>query len=721
VASTALSAALLLCHGAAAGAPASVRNVVLLTPDNTEGAPGGMLVRQGLRDAFAAGSSEAIQIRNEYLDLSRFRDTAQRRILVDFLRQKYAGQTIDLVIAGLSSSLDFALEFRQELFPGVPIVFVGVDRQEVQKRSLPADVIGVPMQMDLAGTLDLALRLQPATRRVFVVTGSSPFDVSWERVARQTFLRYEDKLEFVYLSGLPMADLVKRVANLPDGSIVQYIHVFQDGAGQTFIPAKVLEVLAATANAPIYGHVDSYIGRGIVGGRVMSFELEGKNAAALGLRILSGERPDTMSVRDISHNVNMVDWRQLRRWGLSEAGLPPGSDVRYREPGLWDLYRWHIVGALSLFALQTGLIVALLAERANRRRADLRFWQVVATAPYGVIMVGQDGRITMANAQTEKLFGYQREEILGRPVEMLMPERFRHHHSAHRARFFESPVVRPMGAGQELFARRKDDSEFPVEIALSPAHPSAGRLVMATIVDISLRRQAEEGLRLSQIELRRLTGRLLQAQEDESRRIARELHDDLGQGLALLTVELDLLRQKPLEVAGQLGARIQELLALVKHLSSSVHDMSHQLHPSKLEQLGLVAAIRGLCKELAASHGLAIAFTDRELPAAIPPDTAVCLYRIAQEALRNAVKHSGAQHAEVALSTTADAISLRIVDDGVGFDPKLVQVKGGLGLVSMRERVLHLGGQVAIDSRPSDGTRLYVTLPLREAAPASAI
>jgi len=569
---------------------------VLLTPDNTDGAPGGVLVRQSLRDAFAAGSSEPIQIRNEYLDLSRFQDAAQRRVLVNFLRQKYEGQKIDLVIAALSSVLDFALEFRREVFPGVPIVFLGLDQQEVQKRSLPSDVVGVPIKMDLLGTLELALRLQPLTRRVFVVTGSSPFDVSWENVARQAFRPYEGRLELVYLSGLPMADLVKRVAKLPSGSIVLYLHVFQDGAGQTFIPAKALDVLAAAANAPIYGHVDSYVGRGIVGGRVMSFEMAGKNAAALSLRILSGARPETVSVSDLSPNVNMIDWRQLRRWGLSEDSLPPGADVRFREPGLWDLYRWHILGALSLFALQTGLIVALLAQRADRRRA-------------------------------------------------------------------------------------------------------------------------EESLRLSQIELRKLTGRLLQAHEDESRRIARELHDDLGQGLALLTVELDLLRQKPPQPSDGLGTRLQKLLAHVKQLSSSVHDMSHQLHPSKLEQLGLVAAIGGLCKELTASHGLAVSFTDREVPTVIAPDTAVCLYRIAQEALRNTVKHSGAQHAEVTLSGTASTISLGIVDDGVGFDPRRAQGKGGLGLVSMRERVLQLGGELTIDSQRSGGTRLHVSVPLRKPAP----
>jgi signal transduction histidine kinase len=161
---------------------------------------------------------------------------------------------------------------------------------------------------------------------------------------------------------------------------------------------------------------------------------------------------------------------------------------------------------------------------------------------------------------------------------------------------------------------------------------------------------------------------------------------------------------------------MQELLAQVRHLSSSVHDLSRQLHPSKLEQLGLVAAIGGLCHELARTHGLKIEFTHRQIPPVIPPDTAVCLYRIAQEGLGNAIKHSGAQRASVELSGTADAISLQIVDDGTGFDPRLIRGKGGLGLVSMRERVLHLGGEIAIDSQPAGGTRLRARVPLMEVA-----
>jgi len=136
-------------------------------------------------------------------------------------------------------------------------------------------------------------------------------------------------------------------------------------------------------------------------------------------------------------------------------------DIRFREPSLWDLYHRHVIGAICLFVLQTGLIVCAARAKASRRRADKQYWHVIETALNGMLMVGADGLITMANAQAEKLFGYPREELVGRPVEMLVPERYRTQHSAHRERFSVSPEVRLMGAGRELFGRRKDGSEFP--------------------------------------------------------------------------------------------------------------------------------------------------------------------------------------------------------------------------------------------------------------------
>jgi signal transduction histidine kinase len=588
----ALSALLLPCAGALAATPGNVRTVVVLTPDNSQGSPGGTQLNHGIRSTFAADSRWHLQLRFEPLDISRFPDAEGRALLANFLRQKYTGQKVDLVIAALSPALDFALDYRERIFPGIPIVFSALDDEDVRTRTLPADVIGAPLEYDLGGTLELALRLQPGTRRVFVIAGSASYDARWEALARQRFRPYEDRLELVYLSGLSMDDLLNRIANLPDHSIIQYLHIFADAAGKTFIPAEALDLVAAKANAPIYGYVGSYIGRGIVGGHVMSFERAGRNAASLGLRILAGERPDAISRPDVSSNEYVVDWRQLRRWGLSEAALPAGTDVRYRELGPWDLYRWYIVGAIGIFALETALIATLLVQMAHRRKA-------------------------------------------------------------------------------------------------------------------------EGDLRLSQAELRRLSGRLLQTQEGESRRIARELHDDLGQGLALLTVQMDLLRQKLPE------AGMQDLLRQARLLSSSVHELSHNLHPAKLEQLGLAAAIGSLCVELSHRHGLKIEFAENQIPSEIPPETALCLYRVAQEGLANSIKHSGAQHVQVELGGTTDIISLQIVDDGTGFDPKLMQGKGGLGLVSMRERVFLLGGEVVIDSRPSGGTRVHVRVPWSAPAVAS--
>jgi PAS domain S-box-containing protein len=509
-----------------------------------------------------------------------------------------------------------------------------------------------------------------------------------------------------------MADLLEKVARLPDQSLIYYLHIFEDGAGKVYMPAEALELIAARANAPIFSHVDSYLGRGIVGGRVFSFEAAGKQAAGIGVRILTGERPEAIGIQQPGDNVYMFDWRQLKRWGIREANLPPGSIVRYKELTMWDQYKWPFIGAIAVSIFQGLLITGLIVQGYRRQRAERRFRQAVDAAPTGMLIIGQNGEVVLANAQMEKLFGYSANEMVGQPTENFVPARYRSEHLSFLRRFSESPQSRPMGTGQELVGRRKDGSEFPIEVGLNPLRTEQGVAILASVIDVTERREAEQGLRQSQATLRELTGKLLGAQETERRRIARELHDDLGQSLALLSVELDLLQQRPPQDSTQLAARVAKLSSRVKQLSSSIHDLSHQLHPMKLEQLGLIAAIRGLCQELNESHDVVIGFVYDQPPDSVPQEIALCLYRIAQEALQNIIKHSRAQHVAVELRPSGEEVCLRIRDDGIGFDPSSVAMQGGLGLASMRERVRLVNGEITIQGNAPRGTQIEARVPL---------
>ncbi|HVK12253.1 MAG TPA: PAS domain-containing sensor histidine kinase [Gemmataceae bacterium] len=382
-----------------------------------------------------------------------------------------------------------------------------------------------------------------------------------------------------------------------------------------------------------------------------------------------------------------------------------------------DDSKWHIVEAVSHCLVQAVLIAGLLVQRVRRRRAvdalgesESRFRRMADAAPILIWTSGPDKGCTFLNRAWQ--------EFTGRPLEGELGDGWAegvHSDDLPRclevyATHFDARVPFEMA-----YRLRRHDGEYRWVTdrgvpRLSPDGEFAG--YVGTCADITERKRAEDGLRESRQETRLLTGRLLEAQEVERRRIARELHDDLNQRLALLALELDTLSQVPPTSAAEIADRMQELSARVKDLSSAVHDLSHRLHPSKLEQLGLVAALGGLCRELTQSHGLEVKFTHHQGPGVMPPDSVLCLYRIAQEALQNVVKHSGSRHAAVELSGTADEVRLRVIDDGVGFEPGSAVGNDGLGLISMRERLLLVGGEITIDSRPLGGTRIDVRVPV---------
>jgi PAS domain S-box-containing protein len=237
----------------------------------------------------------------------------------------------------------------------------------------------------------------------------------------------------------------------------------------------------------------------------------------------------------------------------------------------------------------------------------------------------------------------------------------------------------------------------------------AGIRTFGVLRDITNRKQAEEAAR-------DLSGRLLRAHEAERARIAKELHDGLSQNLALLSVELDMFGQRLPETAGQINARLGEFSRQTKELSAEVHRISHGLHPAKLTQLGLAVALRGFCREVETAHGFPVRFEAREVPRALPEDVALCLYRVAQEAVQNAVKHSGAKQLQVALVAVNETLDLTVTDDGQGFAMEAVRAQGSLGLVSMLERVRLVQGEITVVSKPGGGTRIEVRVPLPKTA-----
>lgn len=211
---------------------------------------------------------------------------------------------------------------------------------------------------------------------------------------------------------------------------------------------------------------------------------------------------------------------------------------------------------------------------------------------------------------------------------------------------------------------------------------------------------------------RSVSARLIGAQEKERARLAQELHDGIGQQLAMLAVEVQLLGLRPPTSDADMQARLDDLSAKTRAVSADVHRLSHGLHPAKLERLGLVAAIRGFCRELDAAEQVEVRFAADDIPASIPDDRALCLYRVTQEGLWNVVKHSGAQHASVLLKGAASELTLDIIDDGVGFDPERIPLAASLGILGMRERVGMHGGAIRWDAVPGGGMAVHVQMPL---------
>ena len=792
-------------------------------------------IDRGLRSTLKNGSTVPVETYSEYVGDTRA-GTGYEAEFVALLRRKYQGKKFDAIFCIGQFPLTTVLRNRAELFPNTPIVFLAIDARIVAGLVPAPGVTGVSGKIEFKPNLDLALALHPGTKRVVVIQGVSETDKRWADRAKEDFREYGSRLEITELVGLTVTEMRTALASLPPDTIVFFVSSIQDRDGNTFESPEYLQQVASASTAPIYGTTEGQLGRGIVGGNLLSFEELGSEGGRLGLRLLAGENPSDLPPVNIPGRL-IFDSRELERWKISEASLPEGSVVQFKQPSVWEEYKWYAIGLLGAVIVQSLLISWLIFARIRRRQAESekvrlsnRLNEIVSNVPGTVWETRTDPATnlqitTFISNYVEKMTGYSAREWLEQPPEFGLRLTLEEDQDSAR-RETEAVIASGKESVSEFRARTKDGRVQWIENHLSPIFDGdqnvigmrgvaldvtnrkvaeqrareteqKDRAILAAIPDLIFL-QSEDGVYLdyhakepselfappdaflgknmrdvlpphlakqffelfaraedggdpeileygmdregdhrwyearmvrigdkiltvvrditvgkrAELEAQELSGRLITAQEDERARLARELHDDACQNLAVLAIELEMFGQKFGTDNGHANDGWKKLSSHAANIAGDLRRMSHELHPAKLEQLGLSSAIRGFCREIEAAHGVKVDFVERNVPRTLPDATSLSLYRIVQESLQNVVKHSGATAVTVVLTSDRDTLVLTVSDNGRGFDLKAVPA-GTLGLVSMKERIRLLNGTITIDSTENEGTQIEATVPLR--------
>jgi len=343
----------------------------------------------------------------------------------------------------------------------------------------------------------------------------------------------------------------------------------------------------------------------------------------------------------------------------------------------------------------------ILKDSTRLKEAEEKFRGVVEAAPDAIVLVNPGGQISMINPQAERILGYSQQELIGQPVEILVPDRFRKGHIDHRSAYSKRPVARPMGEGLELYAVRKDGSELPVEISLSPIETAKGTIVASTIRDITERKQLAEQIRWATV-------------LEERSRMARDVHDTLAQGFTGIVLNLEAAEEEAENLSEEVRRRIERARDVARQSLEEVRRSILALS-SPLPVLGdLADSIRGFVARYSSSTKTRVSFsvqgTPRHLDSAIEEN----LLRIAQQATDNALQHARASSIRIELAFDETTVQLTITDDGQGFDLK--KAGRSLGLTGMRERAKEIGGECELKSQPGKGTRVSVNIPRRPTA-----
>jgi PAS domain S-box-containing protein len=699
-----IAVALLVSRSTAVSPMREVRRVLIINDIGIISSPGFAEIDQAVLSGLQK-SPYRIELYQESLDLILFPDRVSQERFREQIIQKYSARKPDVIIAAGPESLKFVAKLYDK-FQGTPIIFCTIWSGIPDQLRHGIPFTGVLAQLRPEGTLNVALHLLPSTKHVVVVGGVGKFDEGWEAIAKQSFHNYESKLEFTYLFDLTMPALLERLKHLPNDTIVFHTAISQDAAGDRFIDsAQSIPMVADAANAPVFVMDDVDLSAGTVGGDLVNWADDARIAGEMAVRVLNGENPQDIPVVTSNH-AYMFDWRALRRWGMNEKNLPPGSIVLHRQPSFWELYKQYVVAAIFIILVQSAAILGLLWQRARRIRSEEKFSKSFRHSPLAMIIAStKHDRYIDVNETFEQQAGWCRDEVIGRSPAEINLWADPHQRSLFVKQLLAEGSVRDL----EVRIRRKDGQIRTVLGSAELIEVNGKPCALSVFADVTERKRAEEALAS-------LSGRLIEAQDEERKRIAREIHDDYSQRVAMLALDLEQLADDLGDPSGEARQKFQELFDRVSELGADLHSLSHRLHSSTLESLGLLAGLEAFCKEFAQQQEMQVDFVHGNIPRGVPADAALCMFRITQEALRNIKRHSGANRAEVRLEQQDGRLHLSVSDRGRGFNSKKPPAECGIGIHSMEERLRLLGGKLEIQSRPMEGTRIDAWLPLKMAS-----
>lgn len=658
-----------------------------------------------------------IEYYTEFMDTKRFSEKEQLKRFSILIKEKYKNIKFDIIVVSDNDALNFILENHQLLFPNTPVVFCGINNfsNEIIAKHRKW-FTGVAEETDILRTIEIAFKLHPNIEKVYLINDITTTGLAMKREFLKAFEKFKNTVELIMLENPDMRELIKNLKKIQNNSIVFLLLVNRDKTGNFFAYEESLELISPHIKAPIYSVWDFYLGRGIVGGKLTSAYLQGKKAGEIVIQILNGKSPSEIPIIKESPNEYMFDYNELKRFNISLNNIPQESIIINLPENFFVKYKKTLITIFLAFLTSIGIILVLVVNISKRKKtehqlrlSEQKYRDLYDGAPDMYHSVDKNGIIIECNETEAKILGYKKEEIIGRPITDFMTEDSKKAQEEFFPHIDEYTFVQV-----ERDFVRKDGSIFTASLNVYVELDDKGNFVRTKTIgrDITYRKKIEEELKKSKEALRKLSVYLQNIRENERKDISHEIHDELGQSLTALKLNLSWIKKRVNDQ--NLMEKFEEAITIVNALIRQVQNISNKLRPSLIDHLTLQDAIRWQAREFERNTNIPCKIEIEEDNIELTKDASISIFRIFQEALTNIARHSNASEVEIKLLRSDGSLILAVKDNGLGIDENKIKNPESFGLMAMRERAFSINAVLDIKRIEDGGTLVILSVPLRK-------